>query len=114
MPTNKDGECENGAKAVTTPSNEIFEWVSTWNVDGTRHGAPYNAEPDWFSRLLRALFIRDAVVSGEGNDEIINWSCLCLKPNTGEVRPAEKVYFDPEPAFDFNNAPFYFLNGGAG
>lgn len=88
MPTDEHGKCADGTKPVTNDYMEIFSWVTKWNTEGTKNGGPYSRSPFWFTRLLAAILIRDGVVAGEGNDEIINWSCLCVNPTTGVVTPA--------------------------
>jgi len=70
--------------------------VTTWNIAGTHDGAPYSGAPFWWQQLIAALYLRDGAVSGEGNDEIINWSSLCVDVETGEVVTA-RIDFDPLP-----------------
>jgi hypothetical protein len=112
VPAGKDGECATGSKAVTTSHEQLFKFVSEWNVKGTLHGAPYASEnsssdfddlvePDVYNRTYD---IRDSAVTGEGSDEIINWSSLCIRPSTGEVKEAQ-VDFDPTPVFDDDSNP---------
>jgi hypothetical protein len=85
LPTNADGECIGGSKPVQTDYMDIYEWVATWNVEGTNIGAPY-----WWTWWAYYFYAAAGGVEvGEGRDEIINWSCLCIDPATGRVSPAD-------------------------
>jgi hypothetical protein len=78
LPTDENGECIGGSQPVLTNYMEIYEIIATWNVDGTRIGVSSSTTDE------------DNEI-GEGNDELINSSCLCIS-NTGCVVPAA---FDP-------------------
>ena len=87
-----------------------MEWLTIWNVSGTWDGAPYAGAPYFWQQLLAALFIRDDTVSGEGYDEIINWSSLCVDVETGEIVTAR---VDIEPFFKEVDGKTRSLNNGA-
>lgn len=82
LPVDEHGECVEGSKPVATDHFEIFNIMATWNAIGTNNGAPRTLSGS-------SSDIRDSVVVGEGSDELINWSCLCIDPKTGCVSAAK-------------------------